>query len=124
LRGLTYGSRISNFAKPVSDWLKKKLADGKSWQNSRDELQNIEFYQSSTKALPKLYQSSTKALQKLCMKLRKSSTKGFAAPLPTQCTGHPVNGAHSAQGGLPLEALLEALLKALLKALYGAPKLY
>jgi hypothetical protein len=51
--------------------------------------------------------SSTKALQNLCTKLRtklckgftKSSTKGFVAPLPTQCTGHAVNGARSAQGG-------------------------
>jgi len=65
------------------------------------------------------------------MKLCKSSTKGFAAPLPTQYTGHAVNGASSVQGGprgLPLEALLKSLLKALLeallKALYGAPKLY
>ena len=79
--------------------------------------------------------SSTKAQQKLCTNLRtklcKSSTKGFAAPLPTQCTGHAVDGVCSAQGGprgSPLEALLEALLKALLeallKALYGALKLY
>ena len=34
----TYGSRISNFAKPASNWFKKKLARGKSWQNSHDEL--------------------------------------------------------------------------------------
>jgi len=70
-------------------------------------------------------------LQKLCTKLRKSSTKGFAAPLPTQYTGYAMNGVCSAQGGLrslPLEALFEALLKALLEALlkaqYGGPKLY
>ena len=42
-------------------------------------------------------------------------TKGFAAPLPTQCTGHAVDGVCSTQGsprGLPFEALLEALLEA------------
>ena len=78
-----------------------------------------------------LYQSSAKALHEASQKLYQSSTKGFAAPLPTQCTGHAVNGVRSAQGvprDLPLEALLEALLKALLEALlealYGAPKLY
>ena len=65
---------------------------------------------SSTKALQKLCKSSAsssasssaKALQKLCTKLRtkfcKSSTKGFAAPLPTRCTGHVVDGVCSAQG--------------------------
>ena len=38
LRGLTYGSRISNFAKPASNWFKKKLIHSKSWQNSHNKL--------------------------------------------------------------------------------------
>jgi hypothetical protein len=46
--------------------VRKKSARGKSWENPRDELQNIEFYQSSAKALQKLctelYQSPAKAL--------------------------------------------------------------
>ena len=58
---------------------------------------------SSTKALQSSASSSAKALQKLCTKLRtklcKSSTKGFAAPLSTQCAGHAVDGVCSAQGG-------------------------
>ena len=88
-----------------------------------------------TELCTELYQSSAKALHEAPQKLYQSSTKGFAAPLPTQCTGHAVNGVRSAQEGLrdlpleaPLEALLEALLEtlleALLEALYGAPKLY
>ena len=39
----TYGSQISNFAKPTSNWFKKKVARGKSWQYSHNELQNIKF---------------------------------------------------------------------------------
>ena len=38
LQGLIYSLRILNFAKPASNWFKKKLARGKSWQNSHDEL--------------------------------------------------------------------------------------
>ena len=49
-------------AKPASDWLEKKLARGKLWQNPRDELQNIEFNQSSAKLCIKLCQSPAKAL--------------------------------------------------------------
>jgi hypothetical protein len=51
-----------NPAKPASDWLEKKVARGKLWQNPRDELQNIEFNQSSAKALHELCQSPAKAL--------------------------------------------------------------
>jgi hypothetical protein len=63
----------------------KKLADGKSWQNPRDELQNIELYQSSAKALHK-------ALPKLCQKpYQKPYQKLYQRLcniLPTQYTGH------------------------------------
>jgi hypothetical protein len=75
-----FGSQNSNLAKLASDWLKKS-ARGKLWQNPRDKLQNTEL--------------CTKLGTKLC----KSSTKGFAAPLSTQCTGYTVNGVRSAQGG-------------------------
>jgi hypothetical protein len=59
------GSNFQNAAKPVSNWLEKKLASGIYLQNTRDELQNSELYsartsvRSSAKALPK-------ALQYLC----------------------------------------------------------
>jgi len=34
---ITFGSWVSNLAKPASDWLEKKLARGKLWENPRDE---------------------------------------------------------------------------------------
>jgi len=47
---------------------------------------------------------------KLCMKLRKSSAKGFAAPLPTQYWPGSEWSMWCVRGprDLPLEALLEA----------------
>ena len=114
-------------AKPASDWLETKP---RAASYGRIHVTKFKIL-SSTKALQSSASSSAKAQQKLCTNLRtklcKSSTKGFTAPLPTQCTSHAVDGACSAQGGprgSPLEALLEALLEASLKALYGALKLY
>jgi len=49
--------------------VEKKLARGKLWQNPRDELQNIELYQSSAKALHKApYKALPKALPKALSK--------------------------------------------------------
>jgi hypothetical protein len=53
-RTITYGSRISNFAKPASNWFKNVLRCISEWQNAkiglevrvlgaRDEHQNIEL---------------------------------------------------------------------------------
>src|SRR6266566_1945852 len=51
-------SQFSNFAKPASNWFKKRCS-GRSWQNSRDEHQNIEPCKSSAQSSVR---SSAKAL--------------------------------------------------------------
>ena len=56
----------------------KKLADGKSWQNSHDELQNIEFNQSSAKA-PKLCKGSARSSARSSVR---SSAKALPKALP------------------------------------------
>ena len=66
----TYGSQISNFAKPTSNWFKKKL---RAVSRGSIHVTNFKIL-SSSKALQKFCEnsalSSTKALQKLCTKLR------------------------------------------------------
>ena len=64
--------------------VRKKLADGKSWQNPRDELQNIELYQSSAKALLK---ALPKALPKALLKALQHSA--YAVYWPHIALGGP-----------------------------------
>ena len=105
-------------AKPASDWLEKKLARGKSWQNSRDELQNIEFNQSSAKA-PKPCKSSARSSARSSVR---SSAKALPKALPKAlqhlCPPSVLTG--GSKGVSPLKLHSKLCLKLCLK-LYSKP---
>ena len=96
----------------------KKLADGKSWQSSRDELQNIEFNQSSAKA-PKPCKSSARSSARSSVR---SSAKALPKALPKalQYLCPPSVLAGGSKGVSPLKLCLKLCSKLCLK-LYLKP---